>query len=726
MYQNSLTQPGGNAVTVADGNQALMRSISLRSLWAPMYRSRYAIIAIFVLVFSLAAIATLLIQPRYRATATVEIRSETQKVLGTEDSDEGGTSPTDASRFLDTQLEIIQSRATATAVGQSLGLSNNNNFLNMMSVDIGEGSMSPDVRRKIIVDVLRDNLKVSFSEDTRIARISFASPDPQLSQRVANSYADNYIKLNLARRFDASSYSLSFLRDQIREAQQRLSQSERETIQYARRARVIDASNAAAGSTPGAAGPQSLTTASLVSLNAALSEAIARRISTQQRWERARSAPLMNIPEVVSSAAVQQLQQQRAALQGQYQQELQTRREDYPTVLQLAARVRDMSRQITSIAGNVRETLRQEYETARAQEEALRSSTDQLKDTTLDEQDRTVQLSILRREANTNRLQLDALLTRYNELNAESGIQLNNLAVIDRAEVPDGSYWPSTPLNIALAFLLSMLISALYVLGRENLFEIVRTPDDVETRLGLPFLGVVPIDADIMDALRNPKSAVSESFNSIRTSLSLASPSGTPRSFMVTSTQASEGKSTACYALVQGLAKLGRSVVLIDADLRRPNVHRLFNVQNQMGASNILAGSSSIDDCVRRNAAANIDIITAGPIPPDATELLAGGQFKMLVRDLCERYDHVVIDSAPLLGLADAPLVASNVEGVVYVVEAAKTSVRNIQNAVGRLRQSGTPLIGVILSRFDATQAGYGYDYKYAYEYSYGSTKSET
>lgn len=723
MYQNNLMQSGDQAVAVANEDSPLMRSISLRGLWAPIYRSRYAIIAIFVLMFSLAAIVTLLTQPRYRATATVEIRSETKKVLGTEDTDEAGASPTDAARFLDTQLQIIQSRSTATAVAQALGLAANNNFLDAMRGDTDDGVISPQERAKLVVEVLRSNLKVSFPKETRIADISFASPDPALSQRIANSYADSYIRLNLSRRFDASRYSLDFLRDQIHEAQQRLSQSERQTIDYARRARVIDASNGAGGSAQGAGGPQSLTTASLVSLNTALSEAITRRISAQERWELARSAPLLSIPEVVGNASVQQLQQQRAALQSQYQQELQTRREDYPSVRQLSARIREMDRQINTIASNVRMTLRQEYETAQAQEQALRSNIDQLKDTTLDEQDRTVQLSILRREANTDRQQLDALMKRYNELNAESGIQLNNLAVIDRADIPDGPYWPSVPLNVALALLLAVLVSVIYVLGRENLFDIVRTPDDVETRLRLPLLGVVPDDDDVLGAMANPKSAVSESFNSIRTSLSLASPGGTPQAFMVTSTQAGEGKSTACYALVQGLAKLGQSVILIDADLRRPNVHRLFGIQNGTGASNILTGSSSIDDCLLRNAAPNIDIITAGPIPPDATELLAGAQFSALITDLRARYDHVVIDSAPLLGLADAPLVASKVDGVIYVIQAAHTSVRNVQNAVGRLRQSGTPVIGVVLSRFDASQAGYSYEYKYAYDYSYGSSK---
>lgn len=722
MYQNNIGRSGSDAPIAGNADQGLMRSINLRDLWAPIYRSRYAVIAIFVVMFSLAAMATLLTQPRYRATATVEIRSETQKVLGTEDRNEAGTSPTDAARFLDTQLEIIQSRSMASAVSQSLALANNDNFLTAMGVDVEGSGLTPDARRKLVTAVLRDNLKVSFSEETRIAQITFSSPDARLSQRVANSYADSYIRLNLSRRFDASSYSLDFLRRQIREAQQRLSQSEREAIGYARRARVIDASNAA-GTSSQSTGPQSLTTASLISLNQSLSETMAKRISAQQRWERAQSAPLMNIPEVVANPSVQQLQQQRAALQSQYQQELQTRREDYPSVRQMAARISELGKQINTIASNVRTTLRQEYVTAQAQEKALTASIDQLKDTTLDEQDRTVELSILRREANTNRAQLDALMTRYNDLNAQSGVQLNNLSVIDRAEVPEGAYWPSVPLNVALALILAVLVSAIYVIGRENLFEMIRTPDDVGSRLRLPLLGAVPADSDVMAALRDPKSPVSESFNSIRTSLSLASPNGVPQSFMVTSTQAGEGKSTVCYALVQGLAKLGRSVVIIDADLRRPNVHRLFELQNRAGTSNILTDGSDIDDCLVRAIVPNVDVITAGPIPPDAAELLAGERMKWLIGELAMRYDHVVVDSAPLLGLADAPLVASNVDGIVYVVEAARTSVRGVQNAIDRLRQTGTPLIGAVLSRFDAGQSGFSYEYKYAYEYSYGANK---
>lgn len=713
-----------NVAAEGSVSQGLMRSINLRDLWAPVYRSRYAVGAIFVVAIGLAVLATLFIQPRYRAQATVEIKAEAQKVLGTEDRNENAASPADASRFLDTQLDIIKSRSTTIAVAQSLGLYNNDRFLEAMGVktDDAPGAVlnAQEAHRKLVNQVLQNNLKVSFSEETRIAKIEFASPDPRLAARVANSYADNYIKLNLSRRFDASSYSLDFLRDQIREAQARLGRSERDAITYARDARIIDATNAA--STSGSAGPQSLTTASLVGLNQALSDTTAKRIAAEERWKVTQRTPLLSIPEVVANGAVQQLQQQKALLQAQYQQELQTRTEEYPTVRQLAARIRSLDNQIATIANNVKGTIREEYNSVRSQEEGLRSNLEQLKNTTLDEQNRSIQLSILRREAETNRQQLSALLTRYNELNAQSGIQLNNLSVIDHAEVPSGPYWPNLPLNLALGLILGVVVAAIYVLGRENLFELVRTPEDVTQRLRQSVLGAVPASDDVMAHLGDPKTPVSEAISSIRTNLSL-SPGGMPAALMVTSTQAGEGKSTVCYGLALGLAKLGRSVVIIDTDIRRPNVHRLFGVKNAFGASNVLSGNATLDEVIQRGLAPNIDVIVAGPIPPDPSELLASNNLARTIAELRERYDHVMVDSAPVLGLADAPLVATNVDGVVFVVEAARTSVRGVQNAIGRLEQTGAGLLGVVLSRFDPGKSGYSYEYRYAYEYNYSEGK---
>jgi capsular exopolysaccharide synthesis family protein len=721
MYQNAFTQPSGDpaAENPAPG---LMRSINLRDLWAPIYRSRFAIIAIIIAVFSLAVVGTLLMQPLYRSVATVEIRSETQKVLGTEDSDAtAASSPADAGLFLDTQLDIIRSRSTATAVAQSLGLYNDDNFLQAMAIDTGDEVITPEQRRKLVNEVLLDNLEVRLSEETRIAQITFSSPDAALAQRVANSYAENYIRLNLARRFDASSYSLDFLRNQIREAQERLGQSERQAIAYARRADLLDTSNAAGSER---SGPGSLTAASLVGLNQALSDATARRIEAEQRWNVARRGSLMTVPQVAANPSIQRLQQDRALLQSQLQEQLALRTATHPAVVQLQARLETLDQQISAIGGNVRSSLREEYTTARAQEDDLRNNISSLRTEVLDEQGRSIQLSILQREANTNREQLDALLQRYNELNAQSGVQLNNLTIIDPAEVSDGPYWPSVPLNVALALVVSVFLSVVYVLVRENLFEMIRTPDDVSSRLHLPLLGAVPVAQDVIGEMGDPKSDVSESLNSIRTSLSLSSPGGFPRSLMLTSTQAGEGKSTVCYGLAQGMAKLGRSVIIIDADLRRPNIHRLFELKNTAGVSNILSGAGTSSDYILHDVAPNIDVIVAGPIPPDASELLAAGRLQLLVRELSSRYDFVLVDSAPVLGLADAPLVSTSVEGIVYVIEATRNTVRSVQSAMTRVQQGGTPVLGAVLSRFDPGKSGYSYEYRYTYNYSYGTAKA--
>lgn len=719
------TEPETQVSQVSQDNesirQGLMRSINLRDLWAPIYRSRIAIIAILVAAIVLAVVATLFIQPRYRAEATVEIQSQTQKVLGNEDRTESAAA-SDTNLFLETQLDIIKSRSTTIAVAQSLGLYNDRSFIERMGIDVGDDAdavlSQQEAYQKLVNHILQNNVSVSLSEQTRIAQIKFSSPDPRLAAQVANSYAENYIKLNLSRRFDASSYSLDFLRDQIREAQARLAKSEREAIKYARQARLIDTNS---GSSEGAS--QSLTTASLVARNTALSDAVSKRIVAEQRWKVTQATPLLSIPEVVSNGAVQQLQQQKALLQAEYQQKLQTYTKEYPEVRELNARIQSLDQQINRIANNVKNTIREEYRTALAQEQSLQSNLDQLKDTTLDEQDRNVRLSILRRQVETNREQLSALLTRYNELNAQSGIQLNNLSIIDRAEVPGGPYWPSLPLNLALGLILGIAVSTIYVLGRENLFEMIRTPEDITSRLRLPALGAIPTSEDVSESLQNPKSPVSEAFSSIRTNLSLSSASGMPELVMVTSTQAAEGKSTICFGLAQGLAKIGRSVVIIDADIRRPNVHRLFDIKNETGATNLLSGRLSIDEVLKREMAPNIDVITAGPIPPNPTELLSSYRLGELLTALRGRYDHVLVDSAPVLGLADAPLVAANVEGVVFVVESARTSVRGVQNALSRLTQTGANMLGVVLSRFDPGKSGYSYEYRYAYEYKYSGDR---
>lgn len=699
---------------------------NLRELWAAVYRSRIAVIGIMASVIAIAIIYSLVATRYYRSTVTIEVRQEAEKVLGTEADRESGASRGDSEKFLQTQLDIIRSRGVANAVAQSKGYYRGTNFLVRMKTidtDDADDAIPQDVRREQVIAALQKGLKVEYSGNTRIADLSFQSPDAALAAEVANAYAEAFIRNNLTRKFNSSSYALDFLRDQLREAQERLQKSERDALAYGRQTRIIDVSNAAGGSSSGASSqPQSLVTAQLVQLNQAYSTAVSDRIQAEQKWLQTAALPSMNIPEVLASPAVQQLLDQQAQLEASYKQELSTRRADHPAVVRAAAQLAGIKVQMNAIAANIRRSIKAPYDVAIARQAEIASAIEKLKNNTLTEQSQGIQLSILRREADTNRQQYDSLLRRYNELNAEAGVQTNNLNIVDRADVPRATAWPKPLLNLALAIAIGLILSMGYVIARQQLFDGVRTPDDVTDRLRLSFLGSTPIVDDPKEEIAIPKSIISEAFGSIRTSLAMASNKGMPRTLMVTSTQAQEGKSSATQALAVSLGRLGRRIVVVDVDFRRPNVHRMFDASNKDGLSNVVVGQLDLAQAIRPASFENVSFVTAGALPPNPAELLSSDRMKSVTADLMAQFDIVLFDSAPVLGLADAVILAAEVEATLFVIEAGRNSIRGVQAALARLDQGGARIVGAILTKFDPSKFGYGqgdaYGYNYSYDYS--------
>jgi polysaccharide biosynthesis transport protein len=696
--------------------EGINKTFSIREVWAAVYRSRVWIAIIMAACIGTGIVYSMLATRLYTSVVTVEVRQEAEKVLGTEADREGAASKNDTERFMQTQLQIIRSRGVAATVAESLGLYRGDAFLESMNVEPAEAG-SPrqslqQIHREQVEGALMANVDVDFTGSTRIAELSFVSPDPVLSARVANAYAEAFMRNNLARKFDSSAYALEFLRDQLAEAQQRLERAEREALGYARRLRLVDA--------PAAGGPQSLIAGRLGELNAAYSAAVSDRISTEQRWRTVQALPDMRVPEVLSNPAVQTLIQQRAQAAASYQQQLSTRQADYPLALEANAQGRELDRQIKAIAANVRNTVKSQFDVARAREQRLQDEIESLKTSSLNEQSEGIQLSILRRSADTYRQQYDSLLRRYNSLNAESGVQTNNLSIVDRAQVNEGPSWPRLPLILALAIFVGMLLSFLCMVLREQLFDAVRLPDDVTERLGLPLLGSVPAADDVEAEITDPKSSVSEAFNSVRTSLALAE-GGMPRTVLFTSSQQGEGKSSSVHALALSLTRLGKRVVIVDADLRRPNAHRLFGIKNEIGLSNVLAGLKPVDEALHYPRGEGIAVLTAGEIPPNPSELVNSPQFMKLIGELAERFDVVLIDSAPVLGIADAIILSSEVEATVFVLEAGRNTVRGATNAIQRLRRGGDRIAGALLTKYDPGRHGYGYGQDYSYEYRYES-----
>ncbi|MEO6386804.1 MAG: polysaccharide biosynthesis tyrosine autokinase [Croceibacterium sp.] len=682
-----------------------------------LFRRNMVLIAAIMIVVIAGAIAyTMLQTPRYTANATIEINDQTEKVLGEDLQKETDTSSSwDTDLFLNTQLEILKSRSLAERVVQRLNLASSERFFAAMQLPDPAGMDSDATRRNTAIGLVRGYFNVTLPRSTRIATVTFTSTDPQISADVANAYAAEFIQASLQRKFDRSSYARGFVSQQLEETRARLESSERELNAYARQAGLIrtrDASNEDVQS----AG--SITAASLNQLNQSANAAQAERITAEAHWNAERAQPLFSSQTVLSSPTVQGLMSRRAEIQSR----LDTARErylpDHPTVQAIQAELSAVETSLNRAANEARNSVRAQYVSAAAAEQRLRSQVGTLQGATLAEQDRSVRYNTLAREADTNRSLYDGLLQRYRELNAASGITASNIAVVDQAQVPTSPSAPSLRKNLALALLLGMTFAGGLVFLRDQIDDRIRLPEDVEAKVGLPLLGVIPrAETDEpCEELADPKSVLSESYNALRTSLLYSTRNGLPGILLVTSAQAAEGKTTTSFAIARGFARVGKRVLLMDADLRRPSVHKTMGIANTNGLSSVLVGESDLARAIRPSEFDGLSLMTAGPIPPSPAELLSSPRMASVLEELDQMFDLVVIDSAPTLGLADSTELAALADGVVLVVEADRGRAGQLKNALRRLRGSDPVLLGVVLTKFNPKQAGNSYSY-YGYEY---------
>ncbi len=294
-----------------------------------------------------------------------------------------------------------------------------------------------------------------------------------------------------------------------------------------------------------------------------------------------------------------------------------------------------------------------------------------MKGETLAEQGRSVRYNILKREADTNRELYDGLLQRYKQVSAQAGATNNNITIIDRAFPPIEPVSPKPALNMALAGLAGLMMAVLFLFGREKLDDQVRIPDDVDRKLKIPLLGVVPLlkaKESLNDALRNPKSGLSEAHHALRTSLELASARGMPFSLLLTSSGQSEGKSSTAFAMARDFASSGKRILLVDGDLRKPSLHRLIIVSAATGLSNVLARQKTFGEVVQHSKINGFDFVPSGPLPPNPADLFAGGAMLELFATLRDHYDLVIIDGPPVLGLADAPRLGAAVDATLSMM----------------------------------------------------------
>lgn len=673
-----------------------------------------------------ALIITFLMTPVYRATSSIQIDRETVNLTDVKDlqSEKDNTS-TD---FYQTKYELLASRSLAERVVNTLSLADDAQFnvqsktlLGTLTGLIFSSSSKPEVKKDIeertraAVGTLIRSVTISPVRGSRIVKISFDHTIPAIAQKISNGYADAFIADNLDRRYDATSYARKFLEERLQQLKVKLEDSERQVVQYAEKNGIINLDD-----------NKNLAVTDLEAINVKLNEARTNRVKAETLWKQAQATGGFGLKEILDSKAIQDNQRLRTELAAQYQQKLAIYKPAFPEMVQLRNQIKELDRQVVTAVEAIKNSIKASFLNAKEEEDTLQTQLESLKSDVVVLRNSNINYTILKREADTNRTLYDGLLQRYKEIGISGAVGTNNISVVDTAMSPRVPQSPNLFLNLALGSITGLLLGLGLAYGFDYIDDSFKTPEDVESSVGLSVIGVIPRpgpDTTVDEELLNARSGISEAIRSLRTGLQFATSDGLPKSLLITSSKPSEGKTTSSIALARSFASIGLNVLLIDGDLRNASVHRRIKCSNELGLSNYLTGHKMPEEVVQSTETDGLVVMAAGPLPPNPAELLAGPRFMSLLALGMESFDIVVIDGPPVMGLADAPLISSMVRATLLVIAANETRRNTVKVALKRLQLARANVIGTMLSKFDAKISGYGYGYGYGdYDYhSYGT-----
>ena len=702
--------------------------LNLRELWQVIVKRRWTILLFALIVVTAVVTATFLMTPIYRASLTLQIDREDIKIVKT-----GEVAPEETGwntqEYYQTQYELLKSRSLALRVVNQLGLADIPPPLpsplaefkawlagwlpKASEAKTPEKPASESDRIEGVVSGFLGGLTVEPVRNSRLAKLYYNSPDPQRAAAILNTLVKNYINMNMERRFDASTYARNFLQERLQQVKAKLEESERQLVEFARQQQIISVDD-----------KQNTVSQTLAATNAALAEAEKKRIAAEASYRQVIGAQGQGLSQILDSKIIQTLKETKAKLEAQYQENLSIYKPAYPIMVQLRGQIGQIDTLINQEINNIRAAVTASYQAARSEEALLHGRMEQLKREVLSLQDRSIQLNILRREVDTNRELYDGLLQRFKEVGVAAGIGTNNISVVDEAKVPAWPHKPNLRLNALLALVLGLLGGVGLAFLFEHLDDTFRRPEELEKLLGLPVLGVIPKTRQERGDSRpmalvghdDPRSVFAEAYRSVRTALQFSTASGVPRLLTVTSAMAGEGKTTTALSLAIQFAQAGKQTLLIEADLRKPSLHRILNLDNQVGLTNYLAGGGAQPvDIAKPTHIANLFAVPSGPLPPNPVDLLSSARMVELLSLAAGKFDQVILDSPPLLGLADALIIGNLCEGTLLTVEMGNTPRGYALGALKRLRGARVHMLGAILTKLEARAGAYGYYRSYYY-----------
>ena len=648
------------------------QEVHLRDYLRILDKRRWTVIATFIILVTTVTVATFTMRPVYRATTQLLIERDNPNVVSIQEVLAMDATSTD---YYQTQYELLKSENLARRVVKRLHLERHPEFNPKSKVGLldllkksrtapPEAVVEPqEIREKRAIGAFRGTLIVSPIRNSRLVNLSYESHDPTLSALAVNTLAEEYNRYSMETKINASKEAGSWLQDQVDEMQVKGKDSEEAFADFKQ----------------------------------TIPQQIMARVGSSRVTKE-----MENRPEVVKNTFIQELRTAEIKLSAKLAELSQKYGPKHPQIIQLSSELKTL-----------RDRMDQEIKRVVAAVMVEESP----------------QYLLLKRDAETNRKLYEVLLTRLKETAVTENIPQSNIHVVDRAQVPENPVKPKKRMNILLSVITGLMLGTGLAFFFEYLDNTFKSPQDIERFLEIPFLGAVPSakkgrNGSSIDLIvqTEPKSPHAEAYRTIRTGVMLSMAERQPKVILVTSPGPVEGKTASVSNLAVAMAQAGSSVLLIDADLRKPRLHRVFGQDNSKGLTSVLVGEAHLDVAIRQTHIPLLSILTTGPLAPNPAELLGSQKMRDMIADASNRFDRIILDSPPLIPVTDSVLLATVCDGVLMVIKESQTTKDLAINAQKRLLDSKAKILGAILNDVDMTRNGYYYYYPY---YHYYQEKNE-
>jgi polysaccharide biosynthesis transport protein len=716
---------------------------TLREYLRVLIKRKWTVLLCFVGIFTAIAVATLKMTPIYEAAGSIAVNKSDPGLVNFKDSGAVSVDYFDPAD-MDTEVKILESDLLALQVIRQLNLDKRPEFGGRpgtsASLNLTPDPLQADAARtSSLLSMFRGNLRVVLVPNSRIIELHFRSPNPDLAATIVNTLATTYVEQNFKTKFESTMQAADWLSKQLVDLQIKVETSQEKLVKYQKEHEIL-----------GIDEKQNITTAKLDELNKELTTAESDRMEKESVYRLVQSGD----PDVIASAPhtgttgtgtgstsssslLDNLRSKQADLKIQVA-ELSTQfGSAYPKVAQLSSQLKEIDTQIQGEMRKITARVRSDYMAALQREGMLRAAMDKQKQEANKLNESAIEFSLLKRDVETNRQLYEGLLEKLKEAGVTAGLRSSNVKIVNVARVPTGPSEPNVPRNLAFAFVLGLTSGVGLAFLLENLDNTVRTPEQAQIISGLPSLGMIPMGSGRIEATNHkrlsvasskeavelvtqarPQSQMAESYRALRTSLLLSNIGSPPKVILITSALPQEGKTTTSINTAVVLAQKGVRVLLIDADLRRPGVHKTLGMGPRSGLSNVLTGSAKLQQTITKSPMLpTLFVLPAGTPPPNPAELLASSNMSNLLTELRDQYDHIIIDTPPTLSVTDAVVLATKSDAVVLVIRSGQTTKGALRRSRDLLAQVNAKVTGVLLNAVDLNSPDYYYYYEYQGKY---------